>query len=116
MTVVIVAFVLLILATALRWRKLRRDARRRRWTMPGDSDLPESGPRVRIVDEHHVPTDPLAPVVRPSLDNERRYVFGENLDDSPARLGVTQQRDRALERAGRRRRTRRSRRRFKRGD
>ena len=112
MTVVVVALVLLILATALRWRKLRRDARRRRWTMPRDSDFPESGPRVRIVDEHHVPTNPLGPVVRPSLENDRRYVFDENFDDSPVRLGVTQQRDRALERAGRRRRNRRSRRRF----
>jgi hypothetical protein len=108
MTIVIVVLVLLAIASALRWRKLRRDARRRRWNVPHDSDPRENVPRVRIVGENHVPADPLGPVVRPSLDSERLYLFGENLDDSPLRLGATQQRDRALERAGRRRRRFRS--------
>jgi len=108
MTLVIVVLVLLGLAGGLRWRKLRRDAQRRRWIVPRESDPRENVPRVRIVDEHHVPTESLGPAVRPNLDRERRYVFGENTDDSPPRTGTSQKRDRALERAGRRRRRFRS--------
>jgi hypothetical protein len=105
-TVVLVAVV--VLAVGLRWRKLRRDARRRRWSAPHDVDPLEASPRVRIVGDNHVPTDPTGPVTRPTLDGDRRYVFGENVDDSPATNGLLQRRDKALERVGRRRRRLRS--------
>ena len=109
MTIVITVLLgLLVIATSLRWRKLRRDALRRRWVTPIDSDPRENAPRIRIVSEHHVPRDQREPVVRPVLDSDRQYVFGENHDVAPLGLSASQQRDRALERAGRRRRRFRS--------
>lgn len=104
MTAIFVLVALVVVGVALRWRKLRRDAQRRRWTPHLDDSSLTSSPRVRIVGEGHVPSDPIAPVQRPTLDHERRYVFDETSDDRGTSSPNSTRRDRALELAGRRRR------------
>ena len=101
--VVVIAVTLLAAATYLRVRKIRRDALRRRW-----QPLNESGDRLsasfRLVQPNYQPSSSGIEVPRPRIDPTAHYVFGETVDDSASTLGTYSHRDRALVRAGRRRR------------
>ena len=101
--VVVIAVTLLAAATYLRVRKIRRDALRRRW-----QPLNESGDRLspsfRLVQPNYQPSSSGIEVPRPRIDPTAHYVFGETVDDSASTLGTYSRRDRALVRAGRRRR------------
>ena len=101
--VVVIAVTLLAAATYLRVRKIRRDALRRRW-----QPLNESGDRLspsfRLVQPNYQPSSSGIEVPRPRIDPTAHYVFGETVDDSASTLATYSHRDRALVRAGRRRR------------
>jgi hypothetical protein len=97
--------VLAITGTWLRFRKVRRDALRRRWA-PLEDSTERVSPSFRLVESDHRPTTSDAPIQRPRIDSTTNYVFGENFDESPATIHVHARNNRALVRASRRRRAR----------
>lgn len=108
MTIAMVVVAVLCVAAGLRWRKLRRDARRRRWSYSSVLDSSPSSGRIRIVGQNHTPTESIQPIVPPKLENAHRYVFGDVDGDATGLNTSADGRDRALARAGRRRRKSRS--------
>lgn len=90
----------------LRLRKVRRDVLRRRWT-PLNESAEVRSPSFRLVGSDHHPDPETPPIQRPRIESTAGYVFGENLDESVSFVSPPLRHDRALSRAGRRRRSRR---------